>query len=96
MHPPQSTFMRKWRKEVLAGITEFIGTFMFLFFSFVGTQVALTAGQPDGSVVSSPDASELMYVALAFGFSLLANVWLFYRVSGGLFNPSVSLGFILP
>jgi aquaporin related protein len=66
---------------------------MFLFFSFTGTQVALTAGQPEGTVTSAPDASVFLYIALSFGFSLMANVWLFFRVSGGLFNPSVSHGF---
>lgn len=46
-------------------------------------------------------ASEISYVnggtssqqdvltALVYGFSLLVNVWAFYRISGGLFNPAV-------
>lgn len=42
-----------------------------------------------------PTASLLLYIALAFGFSLAANVWIFYRISGGLFNPSVTLGIVL-
>lgn len=29
----------------------------------------------------------LAYISLAFGFSLMVNVWIFFRVSGGLFNP---------
>ena len=36
-----------------------------------------------------------MYISMAFGFSLLVNVWIFYRVSGGLFNPAVTLGFVV-
>ncbi|KAF2104028.1 aquaporin-like protein, partial [Rhizodiscina lignyota] len=31
-------------------------------------------------------------IALAFGFSLAVNVWAFFRISGGLFNPAVTLG----
>jgi hypothetical protein len=31
----------------------------------------------------------LILISLSFGFSLMANVWAFYRVSGGLFNPAV-------
>jgi glycerol uptake facilitator-like aquaporin len=27
---------------------------------------------------------------LAFGFSLAVTVWVFFRISGGLFNPAVS------
>jgi aquaporin related protein len=39
-----------------------------------------------------------MYISLSFGFSLLVNVWVFFRVSGGLFvniiiiSPFLSLG----
>ena len=35
------------------------------------------------------DPSILLYVALSFGFSLAVNVWIFFRVSGGMFNPAV-------
>lgn len=31
-----------------------------------------------------------IHTALVYGFSLLVNVWAFYRISGGLFNPAVS------
>ena len=30
-----------------------------------------------------------MYISLSFGFSLMVNAWIFFRVSGGLFNPAV-------
>lgn len=36
-----------------------------------------------------------LYIALSFGFSLAVNAWIFFRVSGGLFNPAVSLGMVL-
>lgn len=35
------------------------------------------------------------YIAASFGFALAVNVWIFCRVSGGLFNPAVSLGMVL-
>lgn len=31
-----------------------------------------------------------MFIALSFGFSLAVNAWVFFRISGGLFNPAVS------
>lgn len=65
---------------------EFVGTFLFLFFSFAGTQVSNTPMPPPGS---PPNTSNLMYSALSFGFALTVNVWAFYRVTGGLFNPAV-------
>lgn len=36
-----------------------------------------------------------MYISLAFGFSLTVNAWVFYRISGGLFNPAVSFALAL-
>lgn len=93
------TFTRKWRNELVAAAAEFAGTFMFLFFAFGGTQVANTAaiasnpatsGQQDNSITQAPDTSVLLFISLIFGFSLMVNVWVFFRVSGGLFNPAVS------
>lgn len=32
-----------------------------------------------------------MFISLSFGFSLIVNAWVFFRVSGALFNPAISL-----
>lgn len=80
------------RNNVVAVIGEFVGTFLFLFWSFVGTQISNTPKPADGSF---PNTSNLLFAALAFGFSLTVNVWAFYRVTGGLFNPSVTLALFL-
>jgi len=78
------------RNHLVAMIGEFVGTFMFLFFAFSTTQVANTTSA--GAAVSdSPNTSNLLYVALGFGFSLAVNAWVFFRITGGLFNPAVSL-----
>jgi aquaporin rerated protein, other eukaryote len=74
------------RNNVVAVLGEFVGTFLFLFWSFVGTQISNTPVPPDGS---PPNTSALLFAALAFGFSLTVNVWAFFRITGGLFNPSV-------
>ncbi|BAE64742.1 unnamed protein product [Aspergillus oryzae RIB40] len=74
------------RNNVIAVIGEFVGTFLFLFFSFAGTQVSNTPKPVDGA---PPNTANLLYSALSFGFSLMVNVWAFYRVTGGLFNPAV-------
>lgn len=79
---------------------------MFLFFAFGGTQVAntaavfsdrATAGQDNGTdgITQAPNTSVLLYISLIFGFSLMVSVWVFFRVSGGLFNPAVTLGLLL-
>jgi len=73
---------------------EFCGTFMFLLLSFIGTQTALNTNDP-----SDPSAQllpfSLLYVAASFGTALAVNVWIFYRVTGGMFNPAVTLGLVL-
>lgn len=71
---------------------EFVGTTMFLFFAFAGTQVA-NIGTSNNAQNSTTNANTgfspivLLYIGIAFGFSLMVNVWIFFRISGGLFNP---------
>ncbi|KAH7084741.1 aquaporin-like protein [Paraphoma chrysanthemicola] len=102
---PMSAYMtNRWRNELVAAVAEFAGTFMFLFFAFGGTQVANTAaiysdsatsGQDNNGLTQAPNTSVLLYISLIFGFSLMVCVWVFFRVSGGLFNPAVTLGLYL-
>lgn len=79
----------KWRNELVAMTAEFCGTFLFLFFAFGGTQVANTAAlfsdattarQQGNSLTQAPNTSVLLYISLIFGFSLMVNVWVFFRV----------------
>lgn len=82
------------KNHLIAMNGEFIGTVLFLWFAFAGTQVAaMTSASPSGDVLTSTvDPQRLVYVSLSFGMSLLVVAWAFYRVSGGLFNPAVTLG----
>lgn len=70
--------------HLIAMSGEFIGTIMFLFFAFGGTQIANTLTPAD-----SPSLTQLSYISLSFGIALAVTAWTFYRVSGGLFNPAV-------
>jgi aquaporin related protein len=83
------------RGHTVAVIGEFIGTISFLFFAFAGTQVAnISSNTNTGTMVvttvQQKNPSQLLYISLAFGFSLAVNAWVFFRISGGLFNPAVS------
>lgn len=80
------------RNHLVAILCEFVGTFLFLFFAYSGMQVAKAQSQNAGSGlnVQGLDAPQLLYVSLGFGSSLAVNAWVFFRVSGGLFNPAVS------
>lgn len=75
------------KNHLVATIGEIVGTTMFLFFAFAGTGVAgVNSTLLD---VTGLGPQKLMYISLAFGFSLMVNVWIFFRISGGLFNPAV-------
>jgi aquaporin related protein len=73
------------KTTLVIGVGEFCGTFMFLLLSFMGAQVALD-NNPTGERL---DPSTLLYIASSFGTALAVNVWVFYRVTGGMFNPAV-------
>ncbi|KAI9872646.1 MAG: hypothetical protein M1830_001370 [Pleopsidium flavum] len=86
------------RNHFIATSGEFAGTFLFLFFAFSGTQVAntQTQGQSGTTIVAAaPNPAQLLYISLCFGFSLAVNAWVFFRISGGLFNPAVTFGMFL-
>lgn len=81
------------RNHFIAMSGEFTGTFLFLFFALSATQVANSSQPSDSpdqlSQSTSANVPQLLYISLAFGFSLAVNVWVFFRISGGLFNPAV-------
>ena len=97
--PGQSTISRRLplinllpariRNHFIAMCGEFAGTFLFLFFALGGTQVVNTA-PTNGQEALNADPAKLMYISLCFGMSLAVNAWVFFRISGGLFNPAVS------
>lgn len=91
------------KNNIIAFVSEFVGTVLFLFFAFgIATEAsnARAATQNNGDATSlsqnaPPDTNALLFSSLGFGFSLAVNAWTFYRVSGGLFNPSVTLALFL-
>lgn len=58
---------------------------MFLFFGFAGTEIVMV-----NSVPRANEIVKLLYISVSFGFSLMVNAWVFFRISGALFNPAVS------
>ena len=69
-------------------------------FLMMGFAAAHTANLPNAATTTSTgtpftDTSNLLYIAFAFGISLVINVWIFFRASGGIFNPAVALALTL-
>jgi len=85
---------------------EFIGTVLFLIFGFgavqsVSQNLAQTTSSTPGSTGTTPTGSNdvrllsYYYISAAFGLSLFACASIFYRFTGSIFNPSVSLALFL-
>ncbi|KAH9032654.1 aquaporin-like protein [Lactarius pseudohatsudake] len=80
---PNTTFP----DDLKAALFEFVGTTVFLLLAFGGTQ--------GSNEVEGSDLERTLYIATAFGLSLLVSAWFFFRATGGLFNPDVSLALFL-
>lgn len=85
------------RNHFIAMCGEFVGTVLFLYFALSGAQVANSINSSAGLSVAETGSNpqQLQYIALCFGFSLAVNAWVFFRISGGLFNPAVTFGMCL-
>ena len=79
-------------EDLKAAFLEFIGTAFFLLLGLGGIQAA--TGENDMSSATNR-IEQVLYISTSMGFSLLVSAWLFFRVTGGLFNPNVSLGLAL-
>jgi len=79
-----------FKLDCKAAALEFVGTTMFLLLGLGGIQVAA-----DEAGVSGTTIEHVMYIATSMGLSLLVSAWLFYRITGGLFNPNITLALFL-
>ncbi|KAM0712123.1 hypothetical protein Q7P37_011217 [Cladosporium fusiforme] len=82
------------RKHFIAAAGEFVGTFLFLFTAYLGHSMSVQTA-PDASPSGGLSNQTIMFISLSYGFSLLIAAWVLYRVSGGLFNPAVTLGMVI-
>src|SRR5205085_5165883 len=80
---PKERSMKDWQKY----LAEVFGTFILV---FVGSLAVV-------GVFKAPDqgAASQVIIAFAFGLALLAGLYAFAEVSGGHFNPAVSLAMFL-
>jgi len=81
----------RMQSDLYAAFFELVGTAAFVMFALGGIQSTAFNQVPTG--VTSID--QLWYISASMSFSLLFTVWLFARVTGGVFNPNVSLALLL-
>ncbi|CAK4033597.1 hypothetical protein AC579_340 [Lecanosticta acicola] len=78
----------------VAATGEFVGTFLFLFFAFLGHMMSASQASDKGPN-GAASAQTVIFISLSYGLSLLVTAWPFYRISGAAFNPAVTLGLVL-
>lgn len=83
------------RRDILAGVGEFVGTTAFLFLSLAGAKTAalsvpITQNPADITTVGLAGET-IIYTSLSFGLSLIVTAWAFFRITGALFNPAITL-----
>ncbi|KAG2132964.1 aquaporin-like protein [Suillus clintonianus] len=79
-----------FKLDCKAAALEFVGTTFFLLLGLGGIQAANDEASSSGTTIE-----HVMYIATSMGFSLLVSAWLFYRITGGLFNPNITLALYL-
>lgn len=84
------------QSHLVAASGEFVGTFFFLYFSYAAHLMALRQASSAAASGAGPSSETVVFIALIYSLSLLVNVWAFYRISGGLFNPAVAFSSALP
>ena len=83
-------FFTTFKLDFKAAILEFVGTTFFLLLGLGGIQAANA-----DAVISGNSIVHALYIATSMGLSLLVAAWLFYRITGGLFNPNITLALFL-
>jgi len=87
--------MHALKNHFVASSGEFVGTFMFLFFAFATHLMVADQASDTATSNRATSSQTAVFISLGYGFSLLVTVWGWYRVSGGLFNPAVTLGLVI-
>ncbi|KAB8437350.1 hypothetical protein FH972_025030 [Carpinus fangiana] len=85
------------KTEATPIVAEFLGTFFFLFVAYFASQGAGPLPLSDSTTRAFGQfyVVERLYIALAFGASYTISLGIFWRFSGGFFNPVVLLTLIL-
>ncbi|RYG67618.1 hypothetical protein EON64_07040 [archaeon] len=84
-----------WKLHLIAMFAEFVGTTSFLWLAFAAQTFAAIPATSVAGNGNPNNPGNVLYVALAFAFSYAINLWLFNPLSGGFFNPAVTLALMI-
>lgn len=89
---PHDIGSASWKNHWLMATSEFCGTFVFLFFAYIICNHAGNAW--DHKIYPSTEvthASSTVQIAFGFGMGVMVAIYMFGNISGGHFNPAVTL-----
>ncbi|KAI5199308.1 hypothetical protein E4T39_06285 [Aureobasidium subglaciale] len=82
----------KAKNHATAVLGETLGTAIFLFIGEGAAKTANLARTASQTNTNAPlDSQTIMMISTSFGLSLLVTAWMFYRITGGLFNPAITV-----
>lgn len=94
LQPKSAADQSALRGHFVAASGEIVGTFLFLFIAFLGHSMSVQQTADTGPNGTN-SSQTVVFISLSYGISLLVTAWTLYRVSGGLFNPAVTIGLII-
>lgn len=74
------------KNNIIMVMSELVGTFLFMFTGLGGNSAAITLSSNDPT-----NPVKYLFIAASWGVSAAVNAWVFFRISGGLFNPAVTI-----
>ncbi|KAJ7116578.1 aquaporin-like protein [Mycena epipterygia] len=81
------------REDFIAASLELVGTTFFLLLGLGGIQAV--AAEKQSSVSDVTNVEQALYISTCMGFSLVVSAWSFFRITGSLFNPCITLALVL-
>jgi len=78
------------KNHVIAVLSELVGTFLFMLTGLGGTSAAISLSSNDPI-----NPVKYLFIATSWGLSATVNAWVFFRISGGLFNPAVTIAMMI-
>ncbi|KAJ6553571.1 aquaporin-like protein [Mycena vulgaris] len=81
------------RKDFTAAALELVGTTFFLLLGLGGIQAS--SAEKLASTTGVTNVEQVLYISTCMGFSLVVCAWMFFRITGSLFNPCITVALML-
>ncbi|KAJ7503541.1 putative aquaporin 1 [Mycena galericulata] len=81
------------RDDLAAASLELVGTTFFLLLGLGGIQAATREKVSSSAGVTNVE--QVLYISTCMGISLVVSAWIFFRITGSLFNPCVTVSLML-